>query len=322
MKRRRLLLGAGLAPWMGAAGGAQAAQTAPALPAVLTRPAAATPLATQLALLAATRAGSRLVVAGERGTVLFSDNAGQRWQQAQVPVQVSLTALAFHNAREGWAAGHFGALLRTVDSGQTWRLAMDGQRANQLLLDAASDDSQRQQAQARLKEGADKPFFDVALAGHRLFAVGAYGLALVSEDGQRFEALSPRLPNPRQLHLYSVQVAGPRVFIAGEQGLLLSGDSTVLAYGLRGTIWRSTDHGQTWAAVPNPVPVSLSAGTTLADGRLVLVAQNGDLLLSRDQGASFERRPATPRFPAAALAATGAGGLLLTGLRGLKRQAL
>lgn len=340
--KRRPLLAAGFAAL--ASGAASAA--AP-LPAVLQRPATRTPLATSAALLAATRTGRRLVVGGERGIVLFSDDDGRQWQQASVPVQVSITSLLFTSEREGWAGGHFGTLLRTADGGQTWTLAMDGVRAAQVLLDGAAEGPQRQAAQRKVEEGADKPFFDLAVVGGRLLAVGAYGLALESADGKTFQPLAHRLPNPRQFHVYGLRSEGQRVWAVGEQGLLmrsadggarfeavappykgsffgvlLPAPGVVLAFGLRGNIWRSADNGESWSAVANPVPVSLSSGTLLADGRVALVAQNGDVLISRDQGASFQRQAATPPFPAAAMAVATDGQLLLTGLRGLKRQAL
>ena len=326
---------------------AQANATEAALPAVLARPAMASPLAAGGALLAATRAGRRLVVGGERGTILYSDSAGQKWTQAQVPVQVTITSLVFANEQEGWAAGHFGAVLRTTDAGQSWRLALDGARAAQTLLEGAQDETQRQAAQRKINEGPDKPFLDIALAGGRLLAVGAYGLAVETSDGKTFRSLAARMPNPRQLHLYALYAAGERVFAVGEQGLvlrsadagasfvaltspykgsffgvLLLGQEAVLAYGLRGNIWRSTDNGTTWAQVANPLPVSIGAGTLLADGTVLLLAQNGDVLLSRDQGLSFARQPAAPPLPATALALAEPGQLLLTSLRGVKRQAL
>ena len=345
MKRRGLLLGAvAMGPLGSWPSWAQTA--APTLPGVLSRPATTSPLATQGALLSVGRAGKRLVAGGERGTIVFSDDEGKQWTQAKVPVQVSVTSLVFANEREGWAAGHFGVLLRTTDGGASWTLAMDGVRAAQVLLKDATDDAQRRSAETKVKEGADKPFFDMALVGNKLMAVGAYGLAIETSDGQNFQSLTARLPNPRGFHLYGLRAAGQRVFAVGEQGLLLRsgdggaifealpspykgsffgvvllGESTVLAFGLRGNVWRSGDNGSTWTQVANPVPVSISAGTLLPDSSVVLLAQNGDLLISRDQGVSFERRPAAPPFPAADLAVAGDGQLLLTGLRGLKRQA-
>jgi photosystem II stability/assembly factor-like uncharacterized protein len=350
VKRRRLLAGAGLALATVRAPAA-APTTAPAappavLPAVLRQPALLTPLAPRAALLAAARAGRRIVVAGERGIVLGSDDDGQTWAQSRVPVQASLTALAFADERRGWAAGHFGVLLRTEDAGASWSLQLDGVRAAQLALQGAADEAQRRAAQRKVDEGADKPWFDLALGGGALLAVGAYGLALEWRDGAAPQSFAQRLPNPRHLHLYGVRRAGERIFIVGEQGLLLrSGDGgasfealaspykgsffgvlitasgAVLAYGLRGNIFRSADAGNRWAPVANPVPVGISAGVQRGDGSIVLAAQNGDLLTSRDDGLSFRRDAATPPFPAAALAATDGGPIVLAGLRGVKRHA-
>ena len=51
-------------------------------PRVLAEAALQTPKAQGAAMLAVTRAGSRLVAVGERGTVLLSDDDGARWRQA------------------------------------------------------------------------------------------------------------------------------------------------------------------------------------------------------------------------------------------------
>ena len=362
MNRRRLLLGAmalgrgapvaarcaaGVGAFSALAAGSATAQPA-ALPPVLSRPAQASALALQGALLVAARAGKRLFLAGERGTLAYSDDNGQAWTQAQVPARVSITSLVFASEREAWAAGHFGALMHSTDAGQTWRLALDGAQAAQVLLRDAGSDEARRAAQAKVDEGPDKPFFDLALVGGKLLCVGAYGLALETADGGKsFQSLMARLPNPRQAHLYGLAVAGQRVYVVGEQGLLLRStdagasfapvttpykgsffgallpaEGTVLVYGLRGNIWRSADDGATWAQVANPVPLSISAGTLLGDGTVVLAAQNGDLLLSRDQGQSFQRRPATPPFPAASVVAADPGHLLMAGLRGYRRVPL
>ena len=352
MKRRALLLGAGLAPLCAAAAAppAQAGAAPAGLPAVLDRPSRQSPLAVRAALLGATRAGQRLLLCGERGIVLWSDDQGAQWNQARVPVQVSLTAMAFSDDRNGWASGHFGVLLHTRDGGESWTRALDGVTAAKLQLEGAGDDAQRRAAQRHVDEGPDKPFFDVALVGGRPLAVGAYGLAVqaLSPDGGAFGALGPRLPNPKQLHGYAVRADGAQVYVAGEQGLLLRSedggarfnavatpykgsffglllptDGAVLAYGLRGNIWRSADRGESWVQIANPLPVNLSAGTLLPDGGIALVAQNGDLLLSRDQGQRFEHKPAAHPTPAASVTATADGRhLVLGGLRGVQRLAL
>ena len=46
-------------------------------------------------MLDVTRAGERLVAVGAYGNILYSDDSGNSWRQARVPVQVSLTAVSF-----------------------------------------------------------------------------------------------------------------------------------------------------------------------------------------------------------------------------------
>jgi len=338
MKRRACIGGAVTAVLAGPA--------CAALPAVLQRPASATPHAQGAAMLALARAGRRLVAAGERGIVLTSDDQGRQWSQARVPVQVSLTALRFADARRGWAAGHLGVLLATTDGGTSWTLQLDGAQAARYTYLADGDAAQHRSRPQLVQEGLDKPWFDIDEQDGHVLAVGAYGLAFERHPGGTgWTPFAQRLPNPRSLHLYGVRRIGNRVFIAGEQGLLLrSGDrggsfevlrspykgsffglltthaGTLLAYGLRGNLFRSTDHGGSWSPVDTGAPVSLSAGIERADGTLLLLAQNGDLLVSRDDGRTFERRLAEPSFPAAALAAAEGGALVLAGLRGLKRM--
>ena len=78
-------------------------------------------LADRSMMLAVARAGDRLVTVGERGRVLLSDDSGKTWRQAEsVPVSVTLTAVTFADARSGWATGHAGVVLHTVDAGNTY----------------------------------------------------------------------------------------------------------------------------------------------------------------------------------------------------------
>ncbi|HSI57432.1 MAG TPA: YCF48-related protein [Ideonella sp.] len=323
---------------------AQAVVAAP--PPALSDAALMTPKALGAATLAVTRAGTRLVAVGERGTVLLSDDAGARWRQARVPVQATLTSVHFANARQGWAAGHLGVILQSDDGGETWRLQFDGLRAAQAMAAAAGPDERAQAlAQRLIGEGADKPFFDLAFAdAKRGFAVGAYNLAFSTRDGGATWQPLP-LPNPKSLHLYGVRVVDGQVFIAGEQGLLLkSGDDglsftplaspykgsffgllatrsgALIAYGLRGNALRSVDQGTSWDKVETGVQVALSAATLLDDDAPALLGQTGDVLVSRDDGKTFKKAPPAPAVPAAGLAPAPGGQLVLASLRGMRQQ--
>ncbi|MEO6293340.1 MAG: YCF48-related protein, partial [Burkholderiaceae bacterium] len=224
MARRKALLG--LCGWAALPAWSAPTPAMPAIPAVLTQAALQTPKALGAATLAVARAGKRLVAVGERGTVLLSDDSGQSWKQAQVPVQATLTTVCFANAQTGWAAGHLGVVLRSDDAGASWHKQLDGIQAAALVMQAAQvtgDVKAIANAERLAKEGADKPFFDLEFRDTQHgFVVGAYGLMLSTADGGKsWAAVSPRLPNSKNLHLYGVRVSGSTLLIVGEQGLVM-----------------------------------------------------------------------------------------------------
>ncbi|HSW04840.1 WD40/YVTN/BNR-like repeat-containing protein [Aquabacterium sp.] len=324
-------------------GTAQAAETGMA-PAVLSEPALQSAKALNAAMLAVTHAGTRLVAVGERGTVLLSDDGAKTWRQGKVPVQITLTAVRFVDERTGWAVGHLGVILKSVDGGETWVKQLDGVQAAKRVA-AGGDERTKRFAE----EGPDKPFFDIDFvdAQHGV-AVGAYNLAFATRDGgQHWTPMLDRLPNPKSLHLYGVRMAGGHVYIVGEQGLMLKSadggnrftalaspykgsffgvlaarSGTLIAYGLRGTALRSPDQGLSWVPIATGVPVSISSAIELDHGELALLAQTGELLRSRDDGRSFTKTaPSGGPLPAAGLAATDGGTLVIASLRGMRRQA-
>lgn len=319
------------------------------MPAVLAQPALIAPKALGAAMLAVTRAGSRLVAVGERGTVLLSDDHGVHWQQARVPVQATLACVCFVGERTGWAAGHLGVILRSDDGGQTWRKQLDGVVAAERTADAAQrsgDAAAIAHAERLVQEGADKPFFDLEFVdAQRGFAVGAYNQMFATTDGgATWLPWGARLPNPKSLHLYGVRAQGQALVVAGEQGLLLrstdGGGSfaalaspykgsffgllrtqggTLVAYGLRGTAYRSLDGGQRWDPLDTGISVALGSGTALPGGGFALVSQTGDVLTARDGALALRRIPAQEPVPASGAAVAADGGLVLASLRGVRR---
>jgi len=98
---------------------------------------------------------------------------------------------------------------------------------------------------------------------------------------------------------------------------LLSKPGLVLAYGMRGTAFRSRDGGASWEAVETGVSASITAGQVLADGRLLLCSQAGDVLVSDDDGAHFRRLDVKQPMSWTGVAVSGKS-LVLTGLRGVR----
>lgn len=310
------------------------------------RPAEPTREATRAWLTAITRAGSRLVAVGERGVVLLSDDDGRSWRQASVPVSVTLTAVQFTSATDGWAVGHSCVVLHSSDGGETWQSRLDGPTAARLAAEAAGSGASDLSYLA--EDGPDKPFlalyFDDAASG---FVVGAYGLAFRTGDGGvNWTAWSGRFDNSDGLHLYAIRRIGTALFAAGEQGFLArstdGGDSferletpyrgsffTLAApaaggfviAGLRGNAYWSTDGGTTLSKSDVASPVSFSATAGLADGALLFVNQAGQMLVSRDGGRSMQPLAAPAGPPLTAVVETADGALAAATVRGATRLA-
>jgi len=155
--------------------------------------------------VAITRAGERLVAVGEHGVVICSDDEGATWWQAQVPVTVTLTCVAFATPLLGWAAGHFGVILATTDGGKTWVEQLNGIQVNQLALAAAQaippgDTTSPafalglKRAEFFVQLGPDKPFLTlVALSSQNIMVFGAYRMAVVT-NGSAMISTSRRKP--------------------------------------------------------------------------------------------------------------------------------
>lgn len=303
-------------------------------------------LSTRSGLNAVAMAGTRVVAAGLRGNILYSDDEGQNWRQATVPVTVSLTALCFADRSNGWAVGHRGVILATRDGGENWTRQLEGVQAANAVLRARHDPAQVKDAQRLVAEGADKPFLAVqCMSNGRVLAVGAYGLAFSTQNaGQSWEPAVSLLNGSESQHLNAVQEAGGQIFLAGEQGalmrigldlqgfsrfespyegsffgLLATRNQSLLAFGLRGHVFRSVDQGAQWQAVTLPSNKSLTAATQLRDGSVLLADESGQGWISRDDGRSF--RPVSPeeRFPLVALLAMPGGGSLAVGTNGITR---
>ncbi|WP_229211661.1 MULTISPECIES: YCF48-related protein [unclassified Duganella] len=325
-------------------------------PDVLERPAIPSVKAAGSVLLAITTAGTgrRLVAAGERGIILWSDDRGLGWHQASVPVSVSLTALRFINGQDGWALGHSGILLRTRDGGKNWSKQLDGKQAAALMLAAVKADSRsgRQalaDAERLVAEGANKPWLDLHFfdARHGLL-VGAFGLLFATDDGgQSWQAAPGRIDNPKAKHLYAVAGHGDACLIAGEQGALYYSDNrgqsfsaadagyqgsyfgglalsprALLAFGMRGNVRWSDDAGASWHRSDLGTTASISAGLRLRDGALLLADDTGQLYRSTDGGKRFDHIAPPQPSPFTAIAQADDGSLLLAGVRGITRIAL
>ncbi len=322
---------------------------------VLDQPARMSALAERRLITGIARAGDRLVAVGQRGHVVHSNDGGRIWVQAVVPVSSDLTAVSFVDPKTGYATGHDGVVLGTRDGGLSWQRLLDGRKANALLLEhverrvAAPDATEHDrklldEARRNAEAGPDKPFLDLWFANaDEGFVVGAYGLVMRTADGGRsWEPWFDRIDNPGLLNLYAIRAARGVVYIVGEGGLLLKLDASakrfialpspykgslfglaatkagVLAFGMRGHAFMSTDDGATWAPVDTRLAASIVGGAVAANGTVALVDQGGGIAFSTDGGATFARSPIVSQVPLAAVAFASASSLVLGGPRGLR----
>ena len=195
---------------------------------------------------------SRVVAAGQRGHVLWSDDAGRRWQQAEVPVSADPTGLHFPTPSTGWAVGHDGVVLHSADGGRRWQRQLDGPQPGPVLLaqaQALGEEKVVAEARRFADQGAENPFldcwFDDARNGH---VVGAFGLLLRTQRRRQQLGVAPaRRRQPQGLHLYAVRRIGGELTVAGEQGPVLKLDRAsdrfvALALPYHGTLFGVVGH--------------------------------------------------------------------------------
>ncbi|MES2258112.1 MAG: YCF48-related protein [Pseudomonadota bacterium] len=320
------------------------------VPDMLERPSTISAKASGAVLLAVTRAGDRLLAVGERGIIIYSDDNGAHWSQAGAPVSVSLTGACFASATVGWAVGHSGVVLRSVDGGKTWARQFDGKQAAQRVLAQAQlsgSASSTSAARRMVDDGADKPFLDVlCLSEQRAIVVGAYGLILETVDGGRnWTSLMERIGDARGRHLYSIVALPDKgVLVAGEQGALFrSGDDGrsfaalaapyegtyfraaatgargLLLLGLRGNAYVSDDAGKSWSKSAIPATNSLTGAVSMSGGQWLVSDESGRLYRSADQGRHFSEVPAVRAAAISDLRGTADGAVVLAGARGVSR---
>lgn len=259
-------------------------------------------------LLDIARAGQRLIAVGERGHILYSEDEGGHWVQAQVPSRVMLTRVFFIDDKNGWAVGHDGNVLHSSDGGVSWELQRDGvadqvgineERAGrargkveeirlQLAVAGEGQVSELQEALDEAEWALDNtralmdeavyapPLMDVWFSSpEQGWAAGGYGVLLHTGNGGRNWAdWSHKVDNPEELHLNGV--------IGDQRGSLYLASEW-------GTIFVSHNMGEHWQPVASGydgsffgLAINSNSGGVYAHGLL------GTIYRSADQGETWE----------------------------------
>lgn len=295
MKRFNLVLGA----FVFALSPVAIAQQAPETPVqtttptktydVLELPAVVSEHASRSLLMTVRRFDDRLFATGHQGHILYSDDNGTSWQQADVPVRSTITDIDFPTSQQGWAVGHEGVILHSVDGGKTWAKQYDGKRygeeglAHYQKLLSQQPDSELYEALVEemdfaISQGADKPLFRVFFENDQKgYAFGAYGMLLATTDGGK--TWVPQLENTENdsfYHLFDIAPlkAKDRFFVTGEAGVLLILDTAT---------------GQAKAPVSVPWEGSFFTVVNAQDGGVVIGGLRGLMYRSTDDGESWEK---------------------------------
>jgi photosystem II stability/assembly factor-like uncharacterized protein len=279
------------------------------LPDVLDTPPLKRAAAARTTVTGIAASGPTLIAVGPRGTLLRSTDSGGRWQAVELPLSADLTSVRFSSPDTAWAVGHDAVILKSTDRGATWARVLDGRLLLKTLQQAAQGNAQlakdveRTMAQSASPDVWPTALFDLMfIDAERGFAVGAFGLLLATTDGGKtWQPASDRTENERGFHLYAIQGEGGRPYIAGEQGVLLRLDAAgqrfvrvetpykgsyfglatageaVLAYGLRGNAFLSSDAGASWRKLETGTDANLVGAALQADA-LWLATQGGDIL--------------------------------------------
>lgn len=275
-------------------------------------------------LMAITHAGEQLVAVGMRGMIIVSEDNGATWVQAKVPVQSDLLAVHFPNPTDGWAVGHSGVILYSSNGGMTWIKQLDGRAAEQIFNEYYSSmaESGGAPAQAALKRtksifrtGPSLPFLDVWFEdSQKGFAAGAFGMFAATVDGGKtWEPCMHRIQNDYGYNLNCIRGIGGEIYIAGEYGSVFKRDNssgrfvslateykgsffciagkekTLLAFGLKGVVYRSGDGGRNWESLDMPAHYTINSGIYSADlGAFILANGVGNIMVSDAEGRKFQ----------------------------------
>lgn len=276
------------------------------------------PLVSQSVLTDIVRlANGHLVAIGERGHIILSTD-GANWQQTQVPVQANLNSVYFVDDSHGWAVGHDATILATTDGGQSWSLQQFLPELDKPLFDVYFKDQQNGFA-----VGAYGLFYSTQDGGNSWQQVWHASLAN-ADDSAMLAELKETDPEGYQQELSSVLphlnrlvVRNQIVYLVGEAGFWATSQDfgvswqrqpefyngslfaieqtasgALIATGLRGHAFRSTDGGQQWHPISLSLPATLNS-VQIAGVNVWLFGNSGAIFHSTDDGASFSLVPQT-----------------------------
>jgi len=303
-------------------------------------------------LLDLARAGSGWVAVGQRGDILISPD-GNKWQQVPAPVDITLTRVRFLDATHGWAIGYDGAVLGTEDGGKSWKLLQFDAAWGKPYFDVLFFDQNNgllAGANGTLKKTADGgKTWDAVSSDVFADTPNLYNLTALGDGSLLLAGERSFLARSTDKGATWVQLKSP--YTGSYFGALATGGNGVLVFGLRGNAFYAADiakaaplSAKELAAMQaaasdaenagnNQNPVSevpgwvhlrhddtepLFGGAVAADGRILLVGQNGRVMQADLAAAALKRLPVDTDINMNAALADGSA-LVTVGTSGIRR---
>lgn len=320
---------------------------------LLDLPAVQTNTATRALLLDVTPRGEEAFVAvGEYGVILVSEDGGESWVQARVPVSVMLTGVYFPTDESGWAVGHDGVILHSGDGGHSWEKQLDGKQLNEMIIPTAERIVEKFRARVEALQAGE------AAAGHSEASADEDAEFLLEDAEFMLEEAEFMLEGATDdvdagpvRPLLDVWFRDAREgYVVGSYGMLLhtrdggqswdlvsdrmanaqgfhlnqivaAPDDTLFIAGESGYVYRSTDGGESWESL-QPGYEGSFYGTVIVpgeDGRYEMLAYGlrGNLFSSPDRGDSWSEHDSGTTITLTTGMALPDGSVVLAGQAGL-----
>ena len=265
---------------------------------------------------------------GHDGVIAHSADGGAHWElQRQDPWKspaagdtaapdphqgAPLLDVLFLDVHRGYAVGAYSLALKTTDGGATWLpLTVAKAKANADADELGSADKNAKGdhgdkltfSKDELKLGQEAtPHFNA------IARTGSGALLIVGERGSAFRSRDEGATWQRQQLPYDGSMFGVIGYEADH----------VVAFGLRGHVYESTDLGDHWTQLPTGTELSLMGGAALPNGGTSIVGANGIVLMRAKAGEPLKSYvDASAGIIAAVLPLGNGGGLLIAGENGV-----
>lgn len=293
---------------------------------------------TRATLTAVAAVGRNAWAVGHDGTILHSGDGGLTWTVQRIDVPrppgddeefdprqgVPLLDVLMLDAQHGFAVGAYSLMLRTDDGGSTWT-RVDVTAAPVAAADDTADESSAGDDADAAAEGddayndenwsisSDELVLDEESDPHfnGIVRTGSGALFIVAERGAAFRSRDDGVTWQRIQLPYQGSMFG---------AIAYEGDH-LIAFGMRGNAFETTDLGDNWTTLDTGTDLSLMGGTALPNGGAVFVGANGIVVHRGSAGAAAvtqvysTAQSGTPVL--AGVLARGGADLIVSGEKGL-----